>query len=83
MNLPIAVFLIVGFCFGLATGSNRRLFNEGPTQRKDKGKTGPLDGRLMWTLICTMRWPVMVLTGLITGRILSRRHALAARRSKD
>lgn len=53
MNLPIAVLLIVGFCFGLATCSNRHLFTEGPTQRRDKAETGPLDGRLMWTLI----WP--------------------------
>ena len=83
MNLPIALFLVFGFCFGLASYSNRHLFSEGPTQRRDKGKADPLDGRLMWTLICTMLWPIMVLTGLNSWWILSRRRALAARRIKD
>lgn len=83
MNLPIALFLVFGFCFGLASYSNRHLFSEGPTQRRDKGKTDPLDGRLMWTLICTLLWPIMVLTGLSSWWILSRRRAVAARRLKD
>jgi hypothetical protein len=83
MNLPIALFLVFGFCFGLASYSNRHLFSEGPTRRRDKGEHDPLDGRLMWTLICTMLWPIMVLTGLNSWWILSRRRAVAARRLKD
>ena len=83
MNLPIALFLIFGFCFGLVSYSNRHLFSEGPTRRKDKTENDPLDGRLMWTLTCTMLWPIMVLTGLNSWWILSRRRALAARRLKD
>ena len=83
MNLPIAAFFVFGFCFGLATYSRRHLFNEGPTQRNDEGETGPLDGRLMRTLTCTMLWPVMVLTGLNSWWILSRRRAVVARRLKD
>lgn len=83
MTLPIAAFLIFGFCFGLASYSNRHLFSEGPTQQRDKNETGLLDGRLMWTLTCTMLWPLMVLTGLNSWWILSRRRALAARRLKD
>ena len=83
MNLPIAAFLVFGFCFGLVTFSMRHLFSEGPTRPRDKGETGPLDGRLMWTLTCTVLWPLMVLTGLNSWWILSRRRALAARRLKD
>ena len=84
MTLPIALFLAFGFCFGLATYSNRHLFSEGPTQRRDKSEPTPLlDGRVMWTLTCTMLWPLMVLTGLNTWWILSRRRAVAARRLKD
>ncbi len=82
MNLPIALFLVFGFCFGLASYSNRHLFSEGPTRRHDKTENDPLDGRLMWTLICTLLWPIMVLTGLNSWWILSRRRAVAARRIK-
>lgn len=83
MNLPIALFLVFGFCFGLATYSNRHLFSEGPRRRRDERERDPLDGRLMWTLICTLLWPLMVLTGLNSWWILSRRRAVAARRIKD
>ncbi len=83
MNLPIALFLVFGFCFGLATYSNRHLFSEGPRRRRDERESDPLDGRLMWTLICTLLWPLMVLTGLNSWWILSRRRAVAARRIKD
>ena len=83
MNLPIALFLVFGFCFGLATYSNRHLFSEGPRRRSDESDKDPLDGRLMWTVTCTMLWPIMVLTGLNTWWILSRRRAMAARRIKD
>ena len=83
MNWPIALFLIFGFCFGLVTYSNRHLFSEGRTKRRDNSENDLLDGRVMWTLTCTMLWPVMVLTGLNTWWILSRRRAVAARRRKD
>jgi hypothetical protein len=83
MNLPIALFLVFGFCFGLVTYSNRHLFSEGPSKRRDKSENDPLDGRVMWTLICTMLWPLMVLTGLNTWWILARRRAVAARARKD
>ena len=83
MNWPIALFLIFGFCFGLVTYSNRHLFSEGPTNRREKSESDLLDGRVMWTLTCTMLWPVMVLTGLNTWWILARRRAVAARRLKD
>lgn len=83
MTLTLVVFFALGACFGLITYSNRHLFSEGPTRRAEQGKTELMDGRLMWTLICTMLWPIMALTGLHTWWILARRRALAARRSKD
>ena len=83
MNLAIVVFFVLGFCFSLATYSSRHLFSEGPTQRNDESKTDLMNGRLMWTLICTVLWPLMVLTGLHSWWILARRRAMAARSTKD
>ncbi len=82
MNATIVAFLVFGACFGLATYSRRHLFSEGPTQRNGGAPLGPMDGRLMWTLICTFLWPVMALTGVHTLLLLRRRKAVAAR-SRD
>ncbi len=81
MNLLIVAFFVLGFIFSLATYSHRHLFSEGPTERIEEGKTDPMNGRLMWTLICTVLWPIMALTGLHTWWLLARRRALAARRA--
>ena len=63
MTDSIIGFLIFGALFGLATYSRRHLFSEGPTRRPAEGQRGIADGRLMWVLICTPLWPLMVLTG--------------------
>ncbi len=77
MTTPIVLFLVFGALFGLATHSRRHLFSEGPTSRAEPGAKDPLGGRLMWTLICTCLWPLMVLTGLHTAWLLARRRAVA------
>lgn len=66
MTTPIVIYLLFGAFFGLATYSNRHLFNEGPRPRDALDERDPLDGRLMWTAICTALWPLMVLTGFVT-----------------
>lgn len=77
MTTPIVLFLVFGAFFGLATYSHRHLFSEGPTSRAEPGAKDPLGGRLMWTMICTCLWPLMVLTGLHTAWLLARRRAVA------
>ena len=83
MTTPIVLFLLFGAGFGLATFSHRHLFSEGPTQRDDAASSQGLKARLSWTLLCTCLWPVMVLTGLHSWWILSRRRALQARERRD
>lgn len=83
MTLGLVVFFVLGAGFGLITYPHRHLFSEGPTRRRSDAKPDPMDGRLMWTLICTMLWPIMALTGLHSWWILARRRALAARRRDD
>jgi hypothetical protein len=83
MTTPIVLFLVFGAFFGLATYSRRHLFSEGPTSRAEPGAKDPLGGRLMWALLCTCLWPLMVLTGLHTAWLLARRRAVAARRRSE
>ena len=85
MNLPIVLFLAIGVLFGLATYSNRHLFSEGSTKR-GAGRGDPLDGRLAWVAMCTVLWPLMVLTGLYGAWYRSRVKVavrVAARRDRD
>jgi hypothetical protein len=60
---PILVYVAFGAVFGLLTFSRRHLFSEGPTRRASV-ESDPLDGRVMWVLICACLWPVQVLSGL-------------------
>jgi hypothetical protein len=83
LTLPIVLFLALGACFGLVSYSNRHLFSEGPTRREEQGRTDPMNGRVMWVLICTFLWPIMVLTGLHSWWVLARRRAVAVRGKSD
>lgn len=83
LTLPIVLFLALGACFGLVTYSNRHLFSEGPTRRGEQGRSDPMNGRIMWVLICTFLWPIMALTGLHSWWVLARRRALAVRSKRD
>jgi hypothetical protein len=60
----IVLYFLCGAAFGLATYSNKHLFSEGPSHRRDAGKRDAMDGRVMWVLICSCLWPLMALTGL-------------------
>jgi hypothetical protein len=74
VNWWIVTFLLAGVAFGLATYSRRHLYNEGPTRAAGAGPRDPLDGRLMWLLLCSCLWPLFVLTRVYTrSRVHGRR----------
>ncbi len=73
MNIYIYLFLLFGAVFGLSTFSYRHIFSEGPHQ-VDTGEGGStLGSRVLWAMVCTFLWPIMVLTGLNSARILAKR----------
>jgi thiosulfate reductase cytochrome b subunit len=75
MTIYIFVFLVFGAVFGLVTFSRRHLFSEGPKKVEESTEDNNLGRRVIWMLICTFLWPIMVLTGLNSLRILSKRKA--------
>jgi thiosulfate reductase cytochrome b subunit len=75
MTIYIFVFLVFGAVFGLVTFSRRHLFSEGLKKVEESTEDNNLGRRVMWILICTFLWPIMVLTGLNSLRILSKRKA--------
>lgn len=83
MTTSIVLYLLFGAGFGLATFSKRHLFSEGPTQQEDAASAHGLKPRLFWALICTCLWPLMLLTGVHSWWILSRRRAQAERERRD
>jgi len=73
LNIYICLFLLLGLVFGLSTFSYRHLFSEGPHQ-VDAAEAGAAWGaRVLWAMVCTFLWPIMVLTGLNSARILAKR----------
>ena len=67
MTLPIALYLVIGAAFGLASYSRRHLFSEGTARPSQADSQGAADGRVMWTLICAGLWPLMLLSGLFSA----------------
>ena len=66
----ICLFLVFGACFGFVTYSKRHLFNEGPQKSGDSSQAPSLKGRIFWVMLCTLLWPIMVVTGINTAWIL-------------
>jgi hypothetical protein len=58
-------FLAFGACFGLATFSRRHLFSEGPSRQGQSGDD-TLAQRVIWVLVCSGLWPLMLLTGVVS-----------------
>lgn len=77
MNAYIYLFLVIGALFGLATYPRRHLFSEGPRPVDAPPGQAAIGDRVLWMLICTFLWPIMVLSGLNSMRILSRRRRQA------
>ncbi len=69
----ICLFLIFGASFGFATYSKRHLFSEGPSKAKDSDQSSPLEGRIFWIMLCTLLWPIMIITGINTAWVLFKR----------
>ena len=69
----ICLFLIFGAFFGVATYSKRHLFSEGPQKAKESEQTPSLISRTFWIMLCTLLWPIMVITGMNTAWILFKR----------
>ena len=73
LNIYIVVFLLFGAAFGLSTYSYQHIFSEGPRQADAPTGGSTLGGRLLWALVCTFLWPLMLLTGLNSAWILAKR----------
>lgn len=73
LNIYIYLFLLFGAVFGLATFSYQHIFSEGPHKVETPEGGSALGGRMLWALVCTFLWPIMVLTGLNSVRILAKR----------
>ena len=73
MNIYIYLFLLFGAVFGLSTFSYKHIFSERPQQIEAPAGGITLGGRVFWTMVCTFLWPIMVLTGLNSARIMAKR----------
>ncbi len=78
MTIQITLFLVFGACFGLLTFSRRHLFSEGPKIKDETPEGNTVVSRLIWMLICTFLWPIMIITGVHTAWILHKRKSQAA-----
>ncbi len=73
LNIYILVFLMFGTLFGLSTYSYQHIFSEGPHKPDTPTGSSTLGGRVLWALVCTFLWPLMILTGLNSAWILAKR----------
>lgn len=78
MNIYIALFLLFGAGFGLVTFPYRHIFSEGPSQVETPPNGPTLTRRVLWAMVCTFLWPIMVVTGLNSAWILTKRKRQAA-----
>lgn len=85
MNASIFVFLAVGVVFGLVSYPWRRHFSEGSTRPGAPGAGQGLDGRWAWLAVCTLLWPLLMVSGALgqlSRRALARRRAPARREAE-
>lgn len=78
LNIYIAVFLLFGTVFGLSTFSYQHIFSEGPYKGDTTQGGSTLGARVLWAMVCTFLWPIMILTGLNSAWILTKRKRRAA-----
>jgi hypothetical protein len=76
----IYLYLIFGASFGFATYSKRHLFSEGPQKTKASNETASLASRIYWIILCTLLWPILVLTGINTAWVLFKRKKQAQKK---
>lgn len=82
MTIYMVLFFAMGTCFGLLSFSNRHLFSEGPSRADAQGSGMPWVSWVFWVSLCTLLWPVMLLTGLNTAWVLAKRRRRNAIRSE-
>ncbi|MFY8179117.1 MAG: hypothetical protein ACOVKR_06885 [Limnohabitans sp.] len=73
VNIYISLFLLFGSVFGLLTFSHKHIFSEGPHKVETPDGKSTLGSRLLWALVCTFLWPIMLLSGLNSAWILAKR----------
>jgi hypothetical protein len=73
LNIYIVLFLLFGAVFGLSTYSYQHIFSEGPHKPDTPTGSSSLGSRVLWALVCTFLWPLMILTGLNSAWILAKR----------
>ena len=78
LNIYIVLFLSFGAIFGLSTYSYQHIFSEGPYKVDPAQGGSTLGSRLLWAMVCTFLWPIMILTGLNSAWILAKRKRQAA-----
>lgn len=78
LNIYIVLFLSFGAVFGLSTYSYQHIFSEGPHKVETPEGGSTLGSRVLWAMVCTFLWPIMVLTGLNSAWILAKRKRQAA-----
>ena len=78
LNIYIYLFLLFGAVFGLSTFSYQHVFSEGPHKVETPQEGSTLGSRVLWALVCTFLWPIMLLTGLNSAWILAKRKRQAA-----
>ncbi|MBL8328179.1 MAG: hypothetical protein JNJ71_04955 [Rubrivivax sp.] len=83
MTAPILLFLLLGACFGVLTATRRHLFSEGVTAQAEEDVREERRQRALWVLLCTVLWPLMLLTGLHSWWLMARRRARARQRPRD
>lgn len=79
MNAYIALFLLFGAFFGIATFTRRHLFSEGPRAPDGPSEAASVASRIMWVLVCVALWPLMVVAGINTAWIMTKRKRLIRR----
>ncbi len=78
LNIYIYLFLLFGAVFGLSTFSYQHIFSEGPHKSETAEGGSTLGARVLWAMVCTFLWPIMILTGLNSAWILTKRKRQAA-----
>jgi hypothetical protein len=78
LNLYIVLFLSFGALFGVTTYSYQHIFSEGPYKVDPAEGGSTLGTRVLWAMVCTFLWPIMILTGLNSAWILAKRKRRAA-----
>jgi hypothetical protein len=73
MMATVLGFVLLGLAFGLLSASRRHWFSEGVTRPDADDPRGERRERALWVLLCSLLWPLMLLTGLHSWWLMSRR----------